>query len=107
MGGAVGGTMTNSSKGLVGGALAGAAAGAVLQGALSSSDGAEYIIKIDTSKIKDGYYDGNAAMRNVVASARTGLITVVQSPDAALHEGQDVFVIYSSNRTRIIPASKK
>ena len=106
MGGALGYTMGSSAGATVGGALAGAALGAVAQHALSiSENGAEYIIKIDTSKIKDGYFEGNAAMRNVMSTARTsGLITVVQEKDPAISEGQKVFIIYSDKRTRIIPS---
>ncbi len=104
MGGVLGSAMGNNSIATVGGALAGAALGSVAQNALSSSEGAEYIIKVDASKIKDGYSQGNAAMHNVVSTAKTsGLITVVQENDPTISQGQKVFVIYSDKRTRIIP----
>lgn len=109
LGGAIG---TNIGKGggrtvgVVGGALAGAAAGALIQDKLSTSSGIEYIVKLDMSKFKDGYYEGNEAMRNVLSTAKTsGMITVIQSSkDNVVREGQRVYVIFSNNRTRIIPA---
>lgn len=91
---------------IVGGAIAGGLAGAAIQGKLGESKGFEYIIKVDTSKIKDTYFDGNASMRNVVATAKlNGLVTVVQGADSVLGVGQKVYVIYSENRTRVIPAN--
>lgn len=100
-GGGSGKTMT-----VVGGAIAGGLVGAALQGKLGESKGLEYIVKVDTSKIKDQYFDGNAAMRNVVATAKlNGLVTVVQQDKESLKEGQKVYVIFSENRTRVIPAN--
>lgn len=106
--GAVGGAAAGNGRGLatVGGGLAGAALGAVLEDKLSTSKGMEYIVKLDMSKFKDGYYEGTPAMRNVLSTAKTsGLITVVQSAsDNVVAEGQKVYVIFSNNRTRVIPA---
>lgn len=90
---------------IVGGAIAGAVVGTILQDKLGESKGYEYLIKVDTSKIKSNYYEGSTAMRNVISSAVTsGLITVVQGTDIVLREGQKVYVIFSDKRTRIIPA---
>jgi outer membrane lipoprotein SlyB len=90
----------------VGGALAGGLAGAVIQDKLSTNKGFEYIIKVDTSKIKDSYFEGNASMRNVIATAKlNGLVTVVQGADNPIAQGQKVYVIFSENRTRVIPAN--
>jgi outer membrane lipoprotein SlyB len=100
VGGGSGATMA-----VVGGAIAGGLAGAAIQGKLGESKGFEYIVKVDASKIKDGYYDGNASIRNAVSTARAGgLVTVVQGADNALGQGQRVYVIYSENRTRVVPA---
>lgn len=112
-GGLAGGVIGNAVGGrrngvaTVGGALAGAALGAVIENKMSQDKGLEYIVKIDMSKFKDGYYEGNTAMRNVISTAKTsGLVTVVQSgKEAALREGQRVYVIFSDNRTRVIPAN--
>lgn len=109
MGAAVGsgvGGGSGNTMAIVGGAIAGGLAGAAIQDGLGKSKGYEYIVKVDTSKIKDSYFEGNAAMRNVIATAKVnGLVTVVQGADNVLHQGQKVFVIYSENRTRVIPAN--
>ncbi|HJD55060.1 MAG TPA: hypothetical protein LFW21_00005 [Rickettsia endosymbiont of Pyrocoelia pectoralis] len=91
---------------IVGGVLAGAAVGTILQDKLGESKGYEYLIKVDTSKIKSDYYEGSSAMRNVISTAVTsGLITVVQGTDVNIRVGQKVYVIFSEKRTRIIPAN--
>lgn len=91
----------------VGVGLAGAALGAAVQDKLGTSKGFEYIVKLDMSKFKDGYYEGSTAMRNVISTAKTsGVITVVQvDKEGALREGQKVYVIFSNDRTRVIPAN--
>ena len=112
--GGIGGAVLGSTVGkgggndlaMVGGALAGAALGAVVQDKLGQSKGLEYIVKLDTSKLKSNYYEGNTAMRNAISAATTsGVITVVQSSENPLGMGQKVYVIFSDNRTRVIPAS--
>lgn len=109
MGAAVGsgvGGGSGNTMAIVGGAIAGGLAGAAIQGKLGEAKGIEYIVKVDTSKMKDTYFDGNASMRNVVATAKlNGLVTVVQGVENTLGVGQKVYVIYSENRTRVIPAN--
>ncbi len=109
MGAAVGsgiGGGSGNTMAIVGGAIAGGLAGAAIQESLGKGKGYEYIVKVDTSKIRDNYFEGNTAMRNVIATAKVnGLVTVVQGADTVLQQGQKVFVIYSENRTRVIPAS--
>ncbi len=107
--GAVGGANVGKGNGqvaaAVGGALAGAAAGALLEGQLGKSEGMEYIVKVDTSKLKGDYYEGSSSMRNAISSATTsGLVTVVQGRDNAISEGRKVYVIFSDKRTRIVAA---
>jgi outer membrane lipoprotein SlyB len=108
--GAGGGALASNGRaeGIVGGAVAGAAIGALAQRATNTSSGREYIVKVDTSKLGNDYYEGSALMRNSLAAAKaTGTITVVQERekknDVALEIGQKVFVIVSENRTRVIP----
>ena len=108
--GAVLGSTVGSGSGttvaVVGGALAGAALGGVMQDKLSQKAGYEYIIKVDTSKLKSKYYEGNTAMRNAISAATTsGVVTIVQGTDTMLKTGQKVYVIFSDDRTRVIPAS--
>lgn len=96
---------TGNDLAIVGGAIGGAIAGAALEGALSKQKGIEYIIKVDTSKLKSTYYEGNAQMRSAISAATTsGVITVVQAADNPIAAGQKVYVIFSDNRTRVIPA---
>ena len=83
--------------GAVGGAVLGGLVGAAMQDSLSTSKGLEYV--------KDTYYEGNVALRNVIATARVnGMLTVVQSEKDPLQKGQKVYVVFSDNRTRVIPA---
>ena len=110
--GAVGGNAIGKGAGhtaaVVGLGLAGAGAGvgALVQNELGKSEGYEFIIKVDTSKMKDRYYEGNAAMRSVISTALTsGLITVVQKDNPGVMIGNKVYVIFSDNRTRVIPAN--
>ncbi len=109
MGAALGSGMgKGSGKGMamVGTAIAGGLAGAALQGALSKDKGFEYIVKVDTSKLKSTYYEGTAAMRNAISSATTsGVVTIVQGADNPISVGQNVYVIYSDNRARVIAAN--
>ncbi len=91
--------------GAVGGAVLGGLVGAAMQDSLSTSKGLEYVVKVDISHVKDNYYEGNVALRNVIATARVnGMLTVVQSEKDPLQKGQKVYVVFSDNRTRVIPA---
>ena len=90
---------------IVGGAIAGGVVGAVVENQLGKSKGYEYIIKVDTSKLKSKYFEGTKAMRAAISSATTsGLITVVQGEDVVIAQGSPVYVIFSDKRTRVIPA---
>ena len=45
-------------------------------------------------------------MRNAISAATTsGVVTIVQGTDTMLKTGQKVYVIFSDDRTRVIPAS--
>ncbi len=103
-GSTLGGHSNDAAVAAVGGALVGAAIGAITQDRLSNKAGYEYIIKVDTSKLKAAYYEGNAAMRNAISSATTsGVITVIQGTNEVMQKGQHVYVIFSDDRTRVIP----
>lgn len=112
-GGAMGGVLgsgvgngTGKGVAVVGGAIAGSVLGSVVQGKLEEKKGYEYIVKVDTSKLKSDYYEGSSAMRNAISSATTsGLITIIQGTGNVLKEGQKVYVIFSDKRTRIIPCN--
>tara|TARA_B100001564_G_C20314837_1_gene522923 strand:- start:68 stop:490 length:423 start_codon:yes stop_codon:yes gene_type:complete len=106
IGGAAIGKGKGSAAAAVGGAVAGAVVGALAQEYLSTGEGIEYIIKVDTKNLKSDYYEGSTIMRNAIASATTnGLITVVQGNDVQISEGRKVYVIFSDKRTRVIAAN--
>lgn len=109
IGGAAAGHAVSNGDGMstLGGAAAGAIVGAVIQHGLETSSGIEYIVKVDTSKLNNDYYEGSALMRNSLAAVKaTGMVTVVQAPekskDPQLNVGQKVLVIISEKRVRVI-----
>lgn len=114
--GGVGGAAIGNSAGGSGGAIAGAVVGgvfgAVAQGALSTSKGIEYIVKIDKSQLGSDYYEGSAAMRHAIAASKaTGIVTVIQSKEKSqermLEVGENVLVIISEHRSRVIRDKSK
>lgn len=102
-----------------GGAIAGAALGSVIQDQLSSSTGYEYIVKLADSKDKR-YADyreekeftlnrdniKNKLKKTInTPDTETNLISVVQGTDIIFAPGQQVYVIYSNDRIRLVPAN--
>lgn len=114
-GGALGATLgsgKNSGAAAVGGALVGAFAGALTESALGTSKGTEYIVQVDKSHtLKDERYEGSRTLKNALSAVRaTGIITVLQGQEGnkknpIINEGQEVLVIISEKRTRIIPTN--
>ena len=105
--GGVFGSMAGSGSGnlamIAGGVLVGAIAGTLIESQLGKADGIEYVVKVDTSNLKDEYYEGSTMMRNAISTAKTGgLITIVQGKDVIFNEGDPIYIIFSSKRTRII-----
>ena len=95
---------SGQAAGLIGAAIAGATLGTIVKDKISTNQGKEYVIKVDTSNLKDNYYEGSDSMKHAISSATTnGLITVVQGIENPLLEGQDVYVMFSNKRTRVIP----
>ncbi len=112
-GGALGGVAASNVGGgngkalaVVGGVIAGAALGALAESELGKQDGFEYIVKVDTSKLKGDYYEGSGAMRSAISAATTnGLVTIIQGNDVVLSKGEKVYAIFSDKRTRLVPAN--
>ncbi|WP_341750620.1 hypothetical protein [Candidatus Tisiphia endosymbiont of Sialis lutaria] len=108
-GGAVAASGSKNLALIVGGAIVGGVTGATMQAALGTSNGIEYIVQVDRSNLKDDYYEGSRLLRNAIAAVRaTGVITIVQAKEdkdnPVINEGQNVLVILSEKRTRLIPA---
>jgi len=87
---------------------AGAVLGAATEQALSVSNGVEYIVKVDNSKIKKDYDARSKFVRQSLSTAATtGIITVIQSKESKnadpITTGQPVLVIISDSRARVIP----
>ncbi|MFN7039108.1 MAG: hypothetical protein ACK4OM_06060 [Alphaproteobacteria bacterium] len=109
-GGAAGGALGNAAgKGsgnsamIIGGMLTGALIGSIFESKLSQANGIEYIVKVDTTRLKSDFYHGSKIMRDAISVASTsGLITVIQGKDNLLSEGQDIYVIFSPKYTRVI-----
>lgn len=113
-GGAVGGlaaaNASDNAAVVVGGAIVGGLAGALTESALGTSKGVEYIVEVDRSTLQDNYYEGSRMIRNALAAIRTtGIVTIIQAKEGkdepVISEGQNVRVILSEKRTRIIPAN--
>jgi outer membrane lipoprotein SlyB len=105
-GGMLGATTGGNGGDMIAGMVAGAAIGALVEGQLGVSEGFEYIVKLDTSKLKSDYYEGSASMRNAISTATTsGIVTIVQGKENVLTQGQKVYVIFSEKSTRVIAAS--
>lgn len=99
------GNNSGKSAAVVGGAIVGGVLGAAAESQLGKASGYEYVIKVDTSKLKSKYFEGTKAMRAAISSATTsGLITVVQGNDVKISEGTHVYVIFSDKRARVIAA---
>lgn len=117
LGGAAIGNQFGSGSGntaaTVGVALAGAVAGAMAEEYLSTSDGFEYVVRLDSKKSANQKRKiskrSNASVSEDVqdsinvADTETNLITVLQGNDVVFHTGQRVYVIYSDDRPRLAP----
>jgi outer membrane lipoprotein SlyB len=99
----------------VGGVVAGAVAGAAAEDHLSTTEGMEYVVRIDsaqkkrtkskTRKIKttDGSVDQDVSDSVSVTETETDLISVVQGDDVVFRPGQRVLIIYNNDRPRLSP----
>jgi len=118
--GAVGGASIGHGNGSIasgiGGAVIGAVAGAFIQDALSTTDGMEYLVKLDAKnmrtsspnhkkKVTEKTNGGVEADLNssTDVDTQTDMISVVQKADPALSEGSLVYVVYSDDRPRLVP----
>lgn len=123
MGGAAGagagsaiGSGSGNTGATIGGAIAGAIAGAMIEDALSTSEGMEYLVKLDAKHKRSGTKHQkriNTDEKNTVeqdiqtataVESSTDIVSVVQAEDPALHKGSRVYVIYSDDRPRLTPA---
>jgi outer membrane lipoprotein SlyB len=122
-GGAVAGDSIGQGSGsigaAIGGAVLGAVAGAYVQDALGTSEGMEYLVKLDASHARDEgpqhkkkvteKIDGSVDKEittSIDTNLQTDMVSVVQKADPALAVGGPVYVIYSSDRPRLAPIPK-
>jgi outer membrane lipoprotein SlyB len=106
-GGAAGYSTRGGGAAVIGGAIVGGIIGAATEQALSTAQGMEYVVKVDTSKMEKDYYEGSPLMRNSLAAVKAnGIITVVQAKESKneplITPGQSVLVIISEKRVRVI-----
>ena len=103
----------------VGGALAGAALGAVIEDQLTTQNGIEYIVQLDSttkslpkSKTKQKEItlnDGTSISADIkqsidVAETESDVISVIQSADQPIPVGARVLLVYNDDRPRIVLA---
>lgn len=127
LGGGVLGAVAGSSVGkgtgqglaAVGAGILGAAVGAYAQDKLSTSQGMEYVVRIDKKYVssiprntstRNHTYGVNSASQDVsqsiqVTDTKTDLISVLQGADMVFQSGQRVLIIYSDDRPRLAPAN--
>ena len=127
LGGGLLGALAGSSVGkgsgnglaTAGAGILGAVGGAYVQDKLGTSQGMEYIVRIDKKYIssipvrtsrKEVSYGANNAEQDVsksiqVEDTKTDLISVVQGRDVAFQAGQHVLVIYNNDRPRLAPSN--
>lgn len=104
-----------NSLAAVGAAIVGATAGAFIQDKLGTSEGMEYIVRIDKKYLsnlpskksrRQVTFGVNSASDDVnqsidVAETKTDLISIIQKDKEPLQKGQHVLVIYNNDRPRI------
>lgn len=111
LGGAAGGiAASNATNGndiaVIGGAIVAGLFTAVAQDKLGTSNGFQYIVEVDKSTLGDNYYEGSRIMRDIVSSARTsGILTIIQNIKNELSLGDNVYVIVTERRARIVKSS--
>lgn len=114
-GSAIGGGSGRSAA-TAGGAIAGAVVGALIQDELSTTQGIEYIVKLTNLNKSDSQkfnsreeivVNKNSIKDKLKANINTpdtqsDIISTVQGTDVQLQPGDRVYVIYNSNRIRLV-----
>jgi len=113
LGGAAIGNGSGSVAAAVGGAILGAVGGAMIQDAIGTSDGVEYLVKIDKKFLQEYHTISKKVMvsskqgieqdmtTNANIGTKSDIVSVVQAPDAKLHVGSPVYIIYNDDRPRL------
>lgn len=117
--GGIAGSTVGDGKGsalaAVGGAIAGALVGSMIQQELSTSRGVEYIVRLDKDQVDAAENSNvnytvsranveNQIRGNIKTNTKSELISIVQGEEQPIGVGQRVFVIYSDDRPRVVPA---
>lgn len=123
MGGILGSSIgkgKGSSLGAGAGAIAGGLAGAYIQDKLSTSQGFQYVVRLDPKYISEVPKSNTVSTKNIninrttsvddeikssiaVENTRTDLLSVVQGGDVVIGVGQRVLIIYNNDRPRLTP----
>jgi len=110
-GAAAGSTIGNgrgSTVAGVGGALAGAVVGALIEDALETSDGTEYLVRLDPQYIQPAGYalkqvhESGRHEESLVNEPQTDLVAIAQKTDPALQLGARVYIVYNDDRPRVV-----
>ena len=116
--GAVGGSAighgNGSLAGAVGGAIVGAVGGALVEDALGTSEGVEYLVKIDSANSQSDDTKHYKAIKAITKGGvnddinasidtpmQTNILSVVQKGDPSIGVGSRVYIIYSGDRPRL------
>ena len=122
--GGVGGNAIGGGSGrtaaTAGAAVAGAMLGSYIQGKLGTSEGMQYVVRIDPKYVNQNKNTNVTVSRTEITSGKgsmqqqlnesidmtdtkSDLISVVQGKDVIFQPGQRVLIIYSDDRPRLAP----
>ncbi|PIR34476.1 MAG: hypothetical protein COV36_00705 [Alphaproteobacteria bacterium CG11_big_fil_rev_8_21_14_0_20_44_7] len=122
VGGGIAGSTIGGGSGktaaTAGGAIAGAVVGAMIEDELSTTQGIEYIVKLtNLSKSESNKFNSREEvvvnkdtvkdkLRGTINTpdSESDIISTVQGTDVQFQPGQKVYVIYNTNRVRLVAA---
>ncbi|MCB2082049.1 MAG: hypothetical protein KDD76_05380 [Rickettsiales bacterium] len=122
--GGIGGSGLGKGKGsalaAAGGAIAGAIVGSLVEDELNTSQGMQYIVRLDpryvsnkteTVKKKQVTIGNNSVDDEIkgsidVTDTQTDLISIIQGADVVFQPGQHVMIVYHNDRPRITAATQ-
>ena len=118
--GSTAGKGTGSSLAAAGGAIAGAIAGSLIEDELNTSQGMQYVVRLDPKYVTAGpattvkkkevalgkdSIDDDIKESIEVTNTKTDLISVIQGADVIFQPGQRVLIVYHNDRPRLAAAT--